>query len=494
MKRSFIRSNIFNVLFYLLTGLMCLACLPTLFLPRRYFMGVVDAFVHKVYFLERFVLGLRYEVRGAEHLPKNGAYIVAAKHQSAYETMKLHILFKDPAVILKKELLSIPLWGKYLQKSSPIAIDRSNKDAAVSSIQEGAKRVQAENRPIVIFPQGTRVNPDQSTAEKPYKIGIARIQEATGLPIIPMAINAGCFWPRSGWLKSSGVVIFEFLAPIEAGKDKKALMSELEEKIETKSNELIAEARESNTKRRGGGLSNAIFGFMLVLILAGAGYSFLWFKTADVLKKEYMNAVIDTGKSADEITPLYISGFPGKLHAYIEKEIFQDSKSTVTVNNINASGWPIPYLPVDVETGEIEVRYFRWKNPLEIDSVNATFTQRGKKVVVQDSVLKKDAFLASLTGDLELEREPFSNIDMVLNLKNHGALLQILAADGIVDERMAMFMSSGFTSLAGEDGSVNIPITMRSDRLYAGPFPIMRLPVRAPTAETISRTPPVVAP
>jgi len=242
MKRNYIRSLLYNFAFYTLTLVACLVFLPALILPRPVAMFVVSLYTYLNSFLEFVLLGLRYEIRGREHLPDDGAFIVAAKHQSEYETLKLHALFKDPAIILKKELLSIPLWGWYLKKSDVIAIDRSTPDAAIQSIKSGAKRMQAAGRPIVIFPQGTRVLPEIKTDQKPYKIGIARVQEATGLPIIPMAMNTGMFWPRSNFWKSSGTVVFEFLPPIEAGLEKGALMKALETAIEPASEALMKEA------------------------------------------------------------------------------------------------------------------------------------------------------------------------------------------------------------------------------------------------------------
>lgn len=206
-------------------------------------MLVVAAFVRINAMLERYVLGLRYEIRGAEHLPESGSYIVAAKHQSAFETMKLHILFKDPAIILKKELLSIPLWGWYLAKSDVIAIDRSSRSAAVESIKAGALHMKEMGRPIVIFPQGTRVSPETTAKDKPYKPGVARVQDATGLPILPMAMNAGVYWPRNAFWKSSGTVVFEFLPRIEPGMDSGALLGKLENDIENASNALMEEAK-----------------------------------------------------------------------------------------------------------------------------------------------------------------------------------------------------------------------------------------------------------
>lgn len=244
MKRSYIRSILYNIAFFGLTAVACFLCLPALLLPRRLAMGVVYGFVYTNLFLEKYILGLSYEIRGGENLPKSGPYIVAAKHQSAYETMKLHILFGDPAVVLKKELLSIPLWGWYLAKSDVIAIDRSTRKAAIESINQGALRMKDQGRPIIIFPQGTRVRTDVSAQEKPYKVGVVRVQEATGLSIIPMAMNAGMYWPRNAFWKSSGTVVFEFLPPVDAGMDTSSLLKKLENDIEVRSNALMGEARQ----------------------------------------------------------------------------------------------------------------------------------------------------------------------------------------------------------------------------------------------------------
>ena len=241
----FLRATLFNISFFLVTGIACLLFLPGLLLPRKHAMHIVQIFVQSVYLLERIFLKLDYEVRGYENLPKSGSYIVAAKHQSSYETFKLHILFSDPSVILKKELLRIPLWGKFLAKSDPIAIDRSSKDS-VQQIIDGAKRMQIQGRPIIIFPQGTRVYTWQTPADKPYKSGAARMQAATGLTIVPLALNTGVFSPRNRWLKWPGKVIFEFLPPIEAGQNISDVTRELETILETESKKLELAALASN--------------------------------------------------------------------------------------------------------------------------------------------------------------------------------------------------------------------------------------------------------
>lgn len=238
-----IRSTLFNIFFFTMTPLMALCALPTIWMPRERAMFIVHSWVKMVYALERLFLNLDYEVRGWEHVPQGTSFLVAAKHQSAYETMKLHILFGDPAIVLKRELLSIPLWGLFLAKIDPVAIDRGNREQAMKSLLAGVKHVQDQGRPIVIFPQGTRVKTDVTAAEKPYKGGIARMQAASGLPIVPMALNTGLFWPKNSLIKRPGKVIFQFYPAIPAGKQTETLIKDLETIIETGSNALNAESR-----------------------------------------------------------------------------------------------------------------------------------------------------------------------------------------------------------------------------------------------------------
>lgn len=192
-----LRSLLFNIVFYSFSLCLCIAVLPCLLLPRAVTLFITRLYVRIVSLLEELILGLSCEIRGRENLPESGAYIVAAKHQSAYETLKLHCLFDDPSIILKQELLHIPFWGWFLGKLDPIAIDRSDKEGAMVSIIKGALRVKDQGRPIVIFPQGTRVHPHATTEEKPYKGGIIKMYNATKLPIIPMALNTGLFWKKT---------------------------------------------------------------------------------------------------------------------------------------------------------------------------------------------------------------------------------------------------------------------------------------------------------
>ena len=135
-----VRSLLFNIAFFSWTTVCCFGLLWMLLLPRRQMVHVVEWYLGTIHFLERTILGLDYEIRGIENLPREGSYVLAAKHQSAWETMKLHLLIDDPAVILKRELLWVPIWGWYAAKAKMIAVDRSARGRAIASMVEGAQR------------------------------------------------------------------------------------------------------------------------------------------------------------------------------------------------------------------------------------------------------------------------------------------------------------------------------------------------------------------
>ncbi len=243
-----VRSILFNILFYgFWTPLICIMCLPVLLIPSRTPTLKIAIFYQLgTQFLEKFILGLTYEIRGLEFKPADKtSCLVASKHYSAYETLKLFLLFDDPAIILKRELLSIPIFGWFLKKLDVIAIDRGNRATAMESLFKGARKIQDAHRPIVIFPQGTRVRIDDTTEKKPYKGGIIKLYAELNVPIIPVATNSGVYWPKNSFWKKSGTVIFEFLPPIPIGLTPEDAMKLLEEKIESASSRLVSEAKKA---------------------------------------------------------------------------------------------------------------------------------------------------------------------------------------------------------------------------------------------------------
>ncbi len=231
-----VRSLVFNIVFYSMTFFWCLGIAWTLLTTRQRMMATVLAYLRVVYALERTVLNLDYDVIGLDRVPE-GPVIIAAKHQSAWETMKLHlILHDDPTVVLKRELMQLPFWGWYARKAEMIPVDRGAGAAAVASMLAGGQKAVAGGRKIVIFPQGTRTAPG---AWRRYRPGVAALYEHLGLPVVPVALNSGMFWGRRRFLKSAGRVTVEFLEPIPPGLPQAVMMDRLVDSLEEATDRLV---------------------------------------------------------------------------------------------------------------------------------------------------------------------------------------------------------------------------------------------------------------
>jgi len=234
-----LRSLAFNIFYFGFTICCLIFLMWLLLLPRRLVIPMVCWYLRVIYRMERLLLGLDYRVVGTENMPPY-PFLIAAKHQSLWETMKLHLIFKDPAVILKRELMQVPVWGWFAKKTKMIPVDRGAGGKAIHSMIDGAKETVADGRPIVIFPQGTRVGPD---SYKPYKVGIYALYEALDLPVLPMALNSGVFWRRRAFTKSPGTITVELLPAIQPGLDRATFLHQLEESMESASRRLVDEAR-----------------------------------------------------------------------------------------------------------------------------------------------------------------------------------------------------------------------------------------------------------
>jgi 1-acyl-sn-glycerol-3-phosphate acyltransferase len=235
----FIRSLVFNVLFYLNLTILLLGSLPTFLMPRSGILFMAKTWGRTSIWLLRVICGTHVEWRGLEKLPPGG-YLVAAKHQSIWETFALVPLFDDPAFIVKRELMRIPFFGWYMRVGEMIPIDRSKGAQAMPAMIERARNALAEGRQIIIFPEGTRRPPG---AEPAYKFGIARVYAETGSICVPIALNSGLFWPRRKFLRFPGTVVVEVLDPIAPGLDAKAWFARLQDDIERATARLIAEGR-----------------------------------------------------------------------------------------------------------------------------------------------------------------------------------------------------------------------------------------------------------
>jgi 1-acyl-sn-glycerol-3-phosphate acyltransferase len=236
-----LRSLLFNVLFYLNLALwLVFAAFPSLLLPRRYLIWIAVVWGRSALWLMRVTTGTRYEIAGIENIPQGGL-MVAAKHQSFWETFALVTLFPDPVFILKRELTWIPFFGWCLTKLRMIPVDRGGKARALAHVTRRAKVELTQNgRQLLIFPEGTRRAPGAPPA---YKFGVAHLYAELGVPCLPVALNSGLYWPRRKFLRRPGTIRVEFLPPIPPGLSKVAFQALLQERIETASDRLLAQGR-----------------------------------------------------------------------------------------------------------------------------------------------------------------------------------------------------------------------------------------------------------
>ena len=232
-----LRSFAFNAAFFGWTLAMVVAALPGLGLPRRFMTAMVRTWVRGILGLMRRLVGQRADIRGRDLLPE-GAFIVASKHQSAWETLIFNVVLAEPAIVVKRELYAIPGFGWELRAAGMIVIDRAGGARALKALVRDARAVAAEGRPVVVFPEGTRMAPGASAAFQP---GIAALYGALGVPVVPAAVNSGLYWARRGFIKRPGTMVLEFLAPIEPGLERRAFVARLESVIETATGRLIAE-------------------------------------------------------------------------------------------------------------------------------------------------------------------------------------------------------------------------------------------------------------
>ena len=230
------RSVVFNVAFYLVLFVYLIAALPTLLLPRGALLWMVKNWASVNLAMLRLICGLHCEFRGVEKIPQ-GAVLVASKHQSLWETFALIKILKDPAYILKRELLWIPFFGWCAWKAGMIPVDRGARSQALNAMTERARQEIAKGRQIIIFPEGTRKAPG---AEPKYKFGVAFLYIELGIPCVPVALNSGLVWPRRSFMRYPGTVRVEFLDPIAPGLDRQVFFDKLQAEVESATAKLVS--------------------------------------------------------------------------------------------------------------------------------------------------------------------------------------------------------------------------------------------------------------
>ena len=234
-----IRSVVFNVLFYLVLAAYLMVAMPTLLLPRWGIIRLAQHWGRVNLHLLRIVCGITVEWRGLDKIPA-GAFLVAAKHQSVWETFALLTLFRDPTYILKRELLWLPLFGWAAWRAGMIPVDRGGGKPALAAMAARVRDALAAGKQIIIFPEGTR---RPAGAEPKYKYGIAHLYGEGVAACLPVALNSGLFWPRRQFLRRPGTITVEILDPIAPGLAIDDFFARLQRDLEAATARLIAQGR-----------------------------------------------------------------------------------------------------------------------------------------------------------------------------------------------------------------------------------------------------------
>ncbi|SCY26775.1 lysophospholipid acyltransferase family protein [Microvirga guangxiensis] len=235
----FVRSLLFNVVFYAYLVLWLILLIPGMLVPRKTFIRMVQVWARSSLWLQRVIAGTRTEIHGVEKIPSGGA-LVAAKHQSLWETFALMTVFDDPTFILKRELMWLPFFGWYLWKAGCVPVNRKAGSAALMQMTARAREEAQHGRQIIIFPEGTRRPPGAPAA---YKYGVAHLYQNLGFPCVPVGLNSGLYWPRRQFIRRPGTIRLEILEPIAPGLKREEFFRLVQDRIEESSNRLLAEGR-----------------------------------------------------------------------------------------------------------------------------------------------------------------------------------------------------------------------------------------------------------
>ncbi|CAN7315851.1 lysophospholipid acyltransferase family protein [Rhizobium sp. LjRoot30] len=239
-----LRSILFNTLFYANLILRMIILTPAYFLlPRKKAYAIPKAWARSSNWLFEKVAGTSFEIEGLENIPKSGGYIFAPKHQSFWDTFGLLPWLDDPVYILKRELMWIPLFGWYVLKQRMIPVNRGAKGKVMLEVLKRAREEMENGRQLIIYPEGTRRPPG---APPEYKFGIARMYRDLGVPVVPVAMHPGLFWPRRKSMRYPGHFKVRILPPIMPGMETDAFFAKLMEVTEKASDELLVETARNN--------------------------------------------------------------------------------------------------------------------------------------------------------------------------------------------------------------------------------------------------------
>ena len=230
-----LRSLVFVALFYVWSVIVAVGLSPFLLGPRSWAMALMRVWAKGIIWLLRVICSIKVEVRGQEHMPK-GAALVAPKHQCMFDVFAQFAWLPDASFVMKKELTWIPFFSWWGLRAGMIVVDRAGHSTALRKLVRDSKERFADNRQLLIFPEGTRTAPGEPAD---YKPGIAALYREIDVPVHPVATNSGVHWPKHGFMRHPGTIVFEYLEPIAPGLKRAEFMRLLQDRIETASTKLL---------------------------------------------------------------------------------------------------------------------------------------------------------------------------------------------------------------------------------------------------------------
>jgi 1-acyl-sn-glycerol-3-phosphate acyltransferase len=222
---ALVRSALFALVFYGWSLVAVFLAFPIALLGRRALRGWAHGWARYHRWCAAWLLGIESRVEGR---PPSGPALVAVKHQSMFETLEIFLILNEPAVVLKRELADLPLWGWIVRRYGAIPVDRAGGAAALRRMMRAAEAAIAEGRPIVIFPEGTRVAPGE---RPPLQPGFAGLYRALRLPVVPLAVDSGRLWPRHRFAKRPGIVTMRFGEPLPPGQPRAGIEAAVHREI-----------------------------------------------------------------------------------------------------------------------------------------------------------------------------------------------------------------------------------------------------------------------
>jgi 1-acyl-sn-glycerol-3-phosphate acyltransferase len=244
MVSIFLRSLIYNVLFYAVLVVLIIVAIPTFAMPRRALLTVAGWWAKTSIFLLRVICNIKVEYRGVEKIPK-GPLIVASKHQSMWETFAFLQFFEEPLYILKRELTWIPVFGLFLIKANMIAVERNSGPRSLKDMTRRAGAEVRRGRQLIIFPEGTR---RPVGAPPRYKHGVGQVYVDSGVACLPVALNSGLFWPRRTFRRYPGTIVVEFLDLLPPGLTRDQFIAQVSTVIEEATGRLVEAGRKEQAQ------------------------------------------------------------------------------------------------------------------------------------------------------------------------------------------------------------------------------------------------------